>query len=57
MRTILCWAALALVAERWDGRRWRLTGSGSIVGPPSVSCAAECVVVASGERRWLKLRA
>ncbi len=47
----------ALVVERWDGRRWRLTRSGSIAGPPSVSCAADCVVVAAGKVRWLRLRA
>jgi hypothetical protein len=44
-----------LVAERWDGRRWRLARYGSITGPPSVSCAAECLVVPGP--RWLKLRA
>jgi hypothetical protein len=47
-----------LVTERWAGRGWRLARSGSIVGPPSVSCAAAgCVVVAAGKLRWLRLRA
>ena len=46
-----------LIAGRWDGHRWRLTRYGPITGPPSVSCAAACVVVASGEPRWLRLRA
>jgi hypothetical protein len=47
----------ALIAERWDGRRWRLTRYGPITGPPSVSCVAACVVVASVGPRWLRLRA
>ena len=46
----------ALIAERWDGRRWTLARYGPITGPPSVSCVAACVVVASGGPRWLRLR-
>ncbi len=53
---------IALVAEQWNGHRWRLTRlpGGPIAGPPSVSCTpAGCLVVASGpdRPRWLRLRA
>jgi hypothetical protein len=50
------------LAERWDGHRRQVERAPDVnrIGYTvldAVSCAAECVVVASGKPRWLKLRA
>ena len=65
MRTIPWRAACAAGPRRtlrWGGHRWQVERAPDVnrIGYTvldAVSCAAECVVVAAGKPRWLKLRA